>query len=931
MQPNIANGGRAVAVAVKPADSTHMVVASETGGLFLTTNRGVDWQQVSGATNFGYADVAYVPGQTSTIVAAAQQDMKTVSGGGIWRSTDSGSSWNRVNLTPPTSDCSTNLGAFAVTAESGTNKLWAGTLCGVVFSTDAGATWQYLSPGTGYNNDKTYAVLAPGSNQLKILTDSGVKVSTDGGTSWSLSSTGLPSEIQMGVHDQIAVSPFNSQHLYWAFNYWSWTSNSWHLALYRSMDNGNTWSSVVDSGGINRPPITKVSAPTGANTYELYFSDGGCTLERASVTNGATPAISSWTPLTTDHCDYADIGFDNDGHTPLLLVGDAGLQFTSNGGSSWAMGGAGTHGYAALQITEVTGQLQGSGANLYFGTQDNNIWASPDDGATWPTNICCEGFFLNVWPAALAPSDTKFSGVTCSGCGNFISGPVLAGEGGFPDPPNNSGNPRLLTPGTYIQNTAITGLPGNVFDLTTNNGGSWAPRYGFSEDVLDLSKVAGDTSNPTVFTAVREPGSTSDGQAIIGIKRITGITASGTPLLSDITNFGSLGTFPTMFAWYKPFGVDPGNPQHFIVPDIVDNVVKTSVDAGATWQTDSALTSLVTQSGALLFRSGDFTQITSFGFDEACLGHIMVGTQQAGIFQSYDSGASWAKVDGSEILPHVSAFFFHKQGQAVVSTYGRGLWTVDYDCHVIPRPPVIVDAEPLIFWKGGYIPISQIHNPDACPVCTWVLLDPGIIEDYSVQEQTNEIQEVRISGGNLKEFNWSGAEVPVTFRVSTGQELGAFGGDKQLVERLRGGKLQARGLLVEKNILKGAILASHPMTVQQIPQKSEDRTPRIEVKTSAAANPGIPVGSAPQILIHGRNFDSASSVEVLLDGRPLKLEQKTMLVNKAGEFTTSLHVPLNVGGHTILVRQKTNHGVIQDAYTFNVTVQDSKDSRKDSR
>jgi hypothetical protein len=56
-----------------------------------------------------------------------------------------------------------------------------------------------------------------------------------------------------------------------------------------------------------------------------------------------------------------------------------------------------------------------------------------------------------------------------------------------------------------------------------------------------------------------------------------------------------------------------------------------------------------------------------------------------------------------------------------------------------------------------------------------------------------------------------------------------------------------------------------------------------------------------------------------------------MLVNKGGEFTTSLHVPLNVGGHTILVRQKTNHGVIQDAYTFNVTVQDSKDSRKDPR
>ena len=125
MQPNVANGGRAVAIAVKPTDSTHIMVASETGGLFRTTNRGVDWQQVSGSTNFGYADVLYVPGQADTIVAAAQQDMHTVSGGGIWRSTDGGTTWNRATITPPTADCTNNLGAFAVASEAGTSRLWA--------------------------------------------------------------------------------------------------------------------------------------------------------------------------------------------------------------------------------------------------------------------------------------------------------------------------------------------------------------------------------------------------------------------------------------------------------------------------------------------------------------------------------------------------------------------------------------------------------------------------------------------------------------------------------------------------------------------------------------------------------------------------------------------------------------------------------------
>lgn len=925
MQPNIANGGRAVAVAVKPGDSTRIIVASETGGLFRSINHGVDWQQVSGATNFGYADIAYVPGQGDTIVAAAQQDMHTVSNGGIWRSTDGGANWNRATITPPSPDCTNNLAAFAVTAEAGSSKLWAGTVCGLVFSNDSGASWKYLAPGTGYNNDKTYAVLAPGSNQIKILTDSGVKVSTDGGASWNVSWSGLPSEIVIGAHNQIAASPLNGRHLYWSFNYWAWDSgaNQWqgHTALYRSTDNGANWSSVIDNAGINRPPIVKVSGPTGPNTYDLYFADGGCTFERGSVTNGPTPSISSWTTLGTDHCDHADLGFDTDNRTPLLLVGDGGLQFTANGGATWNMGGAGRHGYAALQITEVTGQSQGSTSSLYFATQDNDIWASPDDGATWPNNRCCEGFFLNIWPTALPASETKFSGVSCAGCGNFISGPILAGDGGFPNPPNNSGNPRLLSPGTYIQDTSITGLSGNVFDLTTDNGATWTPRYGFPEDVRDLSKVAGDSSNPTVFTAVRSPGSTADGQEIVGIKRITGITASGTPLLSDVTGFGGLGTFATMFAWYKPFGVDPRDPSHFIVPDIVDSVVKTSVDAGATWKTDSNLTSLVTDSGNLLFRSGPFTQITSFGFDGACPGHIMVGTHQAGIFQSYDNGTTWQKVTGSEILPNVSSFFFHKQGQAVVSTYGRGLWTVGYKCHVKPRPPIIYDAEPVIFWKGGYVPISQIRNPDACPVCTWVLLDPGTIVDYTVQQNTGQIQEVRISGGTLKEFTWEGAEVPVQFRVSVGQELGTFSGERGLVRRLKEGRLQARGLIVEKNILKGVILASHAMTVLQVPQKKEDRTPRIEVTTSGAANTRSPVGSSAPVLIRGHNFEGGAPIEVILDNHPVETERKAVVEN--GEFSISIHAPLNVGGHTILVRQRTNHGVIQDAFTFNVTVSDS--------
>lgn len=196
------------------------------------------------------------------------------------------------------------------------------------------------------------------------------------------------------------------------------------------------------------------------------------------------------------------------------------------------MTGAGASGYAALQITEVTGQLHADRktSDLYFATQDNDIRASPDGGSTWPANRCCEGFFLNIWREPLAPADTRLTGVSCAGCGNFISGPLLAGQAGFPDPPNNAGNPRLLKPACYVSNTAISGLSASVFDLTMDTGGSWTPRYGFAEPVRDLSKAGGPVADPVVYVAVKLPGATPDGNEIVGIKRIAGVLGSGSPL-----------------------------------------------------------------------------------------------------------------------------------------------------------------------------------------------------------------------------------------------------------------------------------------------------------------------------------------------------------------------------------------------------------------
>ncbi len=52
MQPGISYGGRAVAIAVNPANADDILVASETGGLFRSKTHGGLWTQVSESSTF---------------------------------------------------------------------------------------------------------------------------------------------------------------------------------------------------------------------------------------------------------------------------------------------------------------------------------------------------------------------------------------------------------------------------------------------------------------------------------------------------------------------------------------------------------------------------------------------------------------------------------------------------------------------------------------------------------------------------------------------------------------------------------------------------------------------------------------------------------------------------------------------------------------
>lgn len=932
-QPAIPYGGRAVMISVKPTNDNEIMVASETGGLFRSTDAGVKWKHILTPT-IGYNDIKYLTWNPDVIIATAYEDSRVVSGGGIWRSGDSGQTWTKIVLTDTTRECVGEAHCLAIDAVS--RRIWVGIKCGLAFSDDDGANWTVVKPG-GFSR-RAGSIVAFGGNKVRGVFEDGVWFTDDAGATWNRQpSTGLPPTyiMNVGAPNALAVSPMNPEHLFWSFYYWR--EEGWHLAIYFSPSRTAAWQEIVDYAGINRPVFvrTALSVRGASNQYDIYFGTGGG-LKKLTVTHpriGSPTFGTTWSDLVLDHADPADIAFKNDRKTPWLLATDGGLHKTENLGNNWTFTGGGTNGYNALQITEVTGQhYSTSRLDLYFGTQDNSIWGSMDGGRTWPNARCCEGFFLKV-PYMDAGVNNKITGVACAGCGNFMDDAGLAVLRGFPNPPNDAGNPLLLKPGAYIQNTRITGTDVNLFQLTTNQGINWELKFGIPEQLMDLGSTSkGSTASPVIYIPVKRTGSTPDGNEIITLKKISDVY-SRTPVVTDVNNFGSLGIFPTMFAWYKPFGINIHDPNHLIVPDILSNTMKFSRDGGSSWQIDTMLTRLITKNGVLRFRNGPFVQCHSIAFDPNNTNHIVVGTHQAGVIRSFDNGQTWEVVENTEQITDISSFFFIKEGCVVVSTYGRGLWKLCYD---IPSTKIkIPEIERALAWplikdpsSGVWIPLKDLGDPEICPACIFSVIKGGNVT--RARYQNRKLLSLSISDGDVQSFNVDGKQVDTQMKFTKNDEsdskwLSSLGIDEN-------SKAKVKGWVTQNDEFKGLIISDNDVNYSMSQPKPQIDTYHFMGSEGGTTLTGFRAGEG--IKIYGKNISNNKKLlyNMKMDGKPVDTKFISFKKDEKGNEYCLLNLPLMVGSHKFEIEQMVDNKLVKDVNYIRITVSDyDNDNKKEKK
>jgi ligand-binding sensor domain-containing protein len=321
----------------------------------------------------------------------------------------------------------TNTEVEALTL-SGRN-LFAGTYGGVYRSTDNGTSWKVVNANLTHAN--TYALLvkpANGNQEMNLFAGtgaSGIFRSTDNGTSWMSSSTGL-ANIEVRSFAMIDSTLFSGTGLA------SVPAGVPHrVGVFRSPNNGTNWTAT--NAGLTDTSI--ISALVARDTNLFAGTDGGFVFRstnkgtnwtktglnshfiRALAVRGSNLFAGSYSDgvfLSTNN--GLDWNAANNGlsfnYINALEAKDAllfsgtwrhGAFRTADDGRSWTAAG--------LTDLDVT-SFATSGAKLFAGTSGNGVFLSINDGASW-TAVNTGLADSCVW--ALAVSDTNLFAGTNTG------------------------------------------------------------------------------------------------------------------------------------------------------------------------------------------------------------------------------------------------------------------------------------------------------------------------------------------------------------------------------------------------------------------------------------------------------------------------------------------------------------------------------------
>lgn len=338
------------------------------GQVYGATATAWDTAPISGRIT----SIAYDPNDTDVVYAAAAQ-------GGVWKSTDGGMNWQ------PKSDFAVSLATGCVTVDPSvtdaagrSTRILVGTGepnnsdsyygMGLLFSDDGGETW--VARGTPTFTRDAFSTIAvdPSDNQhLYAATDVGVYESTDEGVNWN--------QIEAGICHDLVVDwgHAGGPELYVGRLGWG---------VRRSQDGGTTWTTLGGGLPASLGRVALAMSPTDASVLYAAFANGagGITGIYKTTDGGGSWTATGSTPAGVGQSSYNLVLGVSPASDDTVLFGEVHLWRTTNGGGAWTRVSTGSPGIHPDQHAIAFHPTNG---NLVYVGNDGGVFYSTDGGVTW--------------------------------------------------------------------------------------------------------------------------------------------------------------------------------------------------------------------------------------------------------------------------------------------------------------------------------------------------------------------------------------------------------------------------------------------------------------------------------------------------------------------------------------------------------------------
>ncbi len=380
----IFTSGRIADIAVDPENRSTWYIATASGGLWKTTNRGLNFQPVFDDQGSYSLGVVVVDPKNSDVVwlgTGENQAQRAIGyGDGVYKSTDAGHTWKKIGL--PNSE---HVAKIIIDPRNSNTVFVAaqgplfspGGDRGVYKSTDGGATWKAVlavSENTGAtdldfdprNPDVMYAATYQRRRNTSVIVaggpESAIYKTTDAGAHWTKLKEGLPTADTGRI--ALAVSVQKPDTVY------ALISLAHNMSyFYRSDDAGAHWTKtydLVERAALQDPEYYGEIFADPFQYDRVWIMD---TVVRVTPDGGKTITPAGFQV----HADNHALVFDPADPNHFLEGNDGGLYESYDHGHTWRH-------FTNIPVTQFYRVSTDNGLpfyNIYGGAQDNGSQGTP--------------------------------------------------------------------------------------------------------------------------------------------------------------------------------------------------------------------------------------------------------------------------------------------------------------------------------------------------------------------------------------------------------------------------------------------------------------------------------------------------------------------------------------------------------------------------